>query len=147
MASIFDDPSHNYFISSVVVNQVLMQLSHCIKTNISCCMFHVGFLSGLFFKPEDFLPKRRLTFNVPHSTISSQIYLLYIYTLSVQLSDAEVLGHSFSVYCDTVGQGERKISVTPSMLFVALCDAALNSNTIQSTATVERPYYRFCIHF
>jgi hypothetical protein len=37
--------------------------------------FHVGFLLGVFFDPEDVLPKRRMIFNGLHGLIYQKIVL------------------------------------------------------------------------
>jgi hypothetical protein len=67
--------------------QVLKRLKSSVFWDVSLCsplkikqskasyLFHAGFLLGLFFDPEDIIPKLRLTFNGLHVSISKKIEL------------------------------------------------------------------------
>jgi hypothetical protein len=41
-----------------------------------CYLHNAGFLLGLFFDPEDVLPKRRLILNELHGVVSQKLKLL-----------------------------------------------------------------------
>jgi hypothetical protein len=78
-------PRHNSLTTNLVIKSTIFwDIMPCSPLKIyrhfggtallSTC-FHVGFLLGLFFDPEDGPPKSRLTLNGPHCVISNKIVL------------------------------------------------------------------------